>query len=83
MHRDGHMAANRTFALHGRVRGFECTTDVLPRRSAVEQIVNALVHVPALKTVCIEWNDIAGWGELEEKVSLFAAVGEIAGSLRG
>lgn len=67
MHRDGYMAANRTFALHGRVRGFKWTTDVLPRRSAVEQIVNALVHVPALKTVCIEWNDIAGWGEWEEK----------------
>ena len=67
MHRDSYMATNRTFTLHGRVRGFECTTDVLPRRSAVEQIVNALVHVPALKTVSIEWNDIVGWGNWEEK----------------
>lgn len=67
MQRDGHMAANRTFASHGRVRGFDCTTDVLPRRSAVEQIVNALVHVPALKTVSIEWKDVIGWGEWEEK----------------
>lgn len=67
MHNDSLMTANRRFALHGRVRGFEYTTDVLPRRSAVEQIVNALMHVPALKTVSIEWNDIAGWGDLDEK----------------
>ena len=67
MQRDGRMATKRTFALHGIVRRFDCTTDVLPRRSAVEQIVNALVHVPALKTVSIEWNDVVGWGEWEEK----------------
>ena len=67
MHRDSYLAANRKFALHGRVRGFEYTTDVLPRRSAVEQIVNALVHLPALKTISIEWNDIVGWGDWEEK----------------
>ena len=67
MHNDSLMIANRRFALHGRVRGFEYTTDVLPRRSAVEHVVNALVHLPALKTVSIEWNDIAGWGDLDEK----------------
>ena len=61
------MAADRTFASLGSVRGFHYTTDVLPRRLAVEQIVNALVHVPALKTVSIEWKDVIGWGEWEEK----------------
>ena len=61
------MAADRTFTSLGSVRGFHCTTDVLPRRLAVEQIVNALVHVPALKTVSIEWKDVIGWGEWEEK----------------
>ena len=67
MHKDSFMTTNRRFALHGRVRGFEYTTDVLPRRLAVEQVVNALVHVPALKTVSIEWNDNIGWGDWDEK----------------
>ncbi len=67
MHRDIYMAKNRTFAFYGRVRGFEYSTDVLPRRSAIEQIVNALVHASALKSVSIEWKDIAGWGDWEER----------------
>ena len=67
MHRDSYMAANRTIAICGIVRGFEYETDVLPRRTAVKQIVKALLHVPALKTVSIEWNDIAGWGDWKEK----------------
>ncbi len=59
-HRDSYMAANRTLALYGIVREFQYSTDVLPRQSAVNQIVKALVHAPALRTVSIEWHDIAG-----------------------
>ena len=61
------MNADRTFAIHDMLRQFGYLTDVSPRRFVVEQIVKALAHAPALKTVSIEWNDIAGWGNWEIK----------------
>ena len=61
------MNADRTFAIHDMLRQFGYLTDVSPRRFVVEQIVKALAHAPALKTVSIEWNHIAGWGNWEIK----------------
>lgn len=61
------MNADRTFAIHGMLRQFGYSTDVSPRRFIVEQIVKALAHASPLKTVSIEWNDIAGWGDWEVK----------------
>ena len=61
------MEADRTFTIHGMVREFGYSRDVSPRRFVVEQIVKALAHAPALKSVSIEWNDILGWGDWEDK----------------
>ncbi|KAK0517110.1 hypothetical protein JMJ35_000265 [Cladonia borealis] len=52
---------------HGSVREFGYSTDVRPRRFVIEQIVKALAHAPALKTVSIGWNDIIGWGDWDVK----------------
>ena len=58
---------NGTIDIYGRVRRFGYLTDVRPRQFVVEQIVKALAHAPALKTVSIEWNDIVGWGDWEDR----------------
>ena len=56
-----------TIDIYGRVRRFGYSTDIRPRQLVVEQIVKALAHAPALKTVSIRWNDIIGWGDWEDK----------------
>ena len=56
-----------TIDIYGRVRRFGYSADIRPRQFVVEQIVKALAHAPALKTVSIRWNDIIGWGDWEDK----------------
>ena len=56
-----------TIDIYGRVRRFGYSIDIRPRRFVIEQIVKALAHAHALKTVSIRWNDIIGWGDWEDK----------------
>ena len=64
---NSYIKADGTCYNYGIVREFGYSTDVRPRRFVVEQIVKALAHAPALKTVSIGWNDIIGWGDWDVK----------------
>ena len=71
------MGSHCEVTVEGRSRVFHPPTDVLPKQHAVEQIVNALLSVTALKSVAIEWSDIIGWGQWEQKFPILQPLGKL------
>ena len=77
LNKDVYMGPHGEVSLRGRTRAFHPPTDVVPRRQAAEQICNALLHASALKSVTIEWSDVIGWGQWEEKFPILQPLSKL------
>ena len=77
LNKEVHMGPHGEVTLRGRTRAFHPPTDMVPRRQAAEQISNALLHASALKSVTIEWSDVIGWVQWEEKFPILQPLSKL------